>query len=101
MSTWYYLEIIWRFFVQLLNVPFGIIDCIRCAVLWQISCISNSWHEGDVVSVAVDIVDVDCGSIAFVEKVQMCLIKFSKHISSVYQMLSWCNETKLINFHVS
>ena len=56
------------FFVQLLNVPFGIIDSIRCDVLWQISCISNSWHEVDVASVAVDIVDVDCGSIAFVKE---------------------------------
>ena len=78
MSIWYYLEIIWRFFVQLLNVPFGIIDCIRCAVLWQISCISNSWHEGDVVSVAVDIVDVDCGSIAFVEEGTNVLDKILK-----------------------
>ena len=64
--------------MQLLNVPFGIIDCTRWDVLWQISCISNSWHEGDVASAAVDIVDVDCGSIAFVEEGTNVLDKILK-----------------------
>ena len=62
------LEMPWKFIVQLLNVPSGVTDCIRCDVVWQISCISNSWHEDDVGSVTVDIVEVDCGSIAFVEE---------------------------------
>ena len=62
------LEKPWKFIVQLLNVPFGITDCIRCNVLWQIFSISNSWHEGDVASVTVDIVEVYFSSFAFAEE---------------------------------
>lgn len=42
------LEKPWKYIVQLLNIPCGITDFIRCDVLWQIFGIYNSWNEGDV-----------------------------------------------------